>query len=162
MSFTLFTQVLQSFTCAGSVRPLQWIHWQFNLYGDQPRYLTRDHHKGLRFLDSDGILIPAAMNRCTSLWNLPLFTPVMCVNTADRLPAAVNTECVKVPLPRENGGVWGNICRIETHVMPVRAAFCFYSQAKACLSAWDPTLVHVKRVHWRWRFPQPKTKNTES
>lgn len=32
-------------------------------------------------------------NCCTWLWNLFLFTPVMCVNTTDRLPAAVNTEC---------------------------------------------------------------------
>lgn len=33
----------------------------------------------------------------------------MCVNTADRLPAAVNTECVKVPLPKEKpeGGAFG-------------------------------------------------------
>lgn len=146
--FTQWWQVLQSFKCAGNFTPLQWIRWQFNLCGDQPWYLSGDHHKGLRFLDSDGILIPAATNRCTSLWNLPLFTPVMCVNIADRLPAAVNTECVKVALPREKqGGVLGNICRIQIRVMLVRTAF--YCQAKACLSARDHTVVHVKGVCWR-------------
>lgn len=115
--------------------------------GDQPWYLSRDHHKGLWFLDSDSILILAAMNRCTSLWNLPLFTPVMCVNTADRLPAAVNTECVKVPLPREKtggGGVWGIICRIKRMSCLSEMPFVFYSQVKAFPSARDLTLAHVE------------------
>lgn len=58
----------------------------------------------------------------------------------------------RVPLPRENVGVWGNICRIETRVMPVRTAFYFYSQAKACLSAQEPTLAHVKRLHSEREF----------
>lgn len=165
MSFALFAQwlqVLQSFRCAGNFTLLQWIHCQVNLCGDQPWYVTGDHHKGLWFwiLTASWYQLPWTTAPHCEIY---LFSPeFLCVTTADRLSAALNTECVREPLPSENGGVWGNICRKETHVMPVSTAFCFYSQAKVCLSAWYPTLVHVKRLCWGWSFPQQKTKNTES
>lgn len=69
-----------------------WIHWQFSL----PKPISPwDSHKGATFFDSDSILIPTAMNHCTTLYlNLPLFTLVMCVNAADSSSADKNTECV--------------------------------------------------------------------
>lgn len=42
-----------------------------------PQYLAPDQLKRLHFLNSDSILVQAAMNRCTSLSDPPLFTPVM-------------------------------------------------------------------------------------
>lgn len=59
--------------------------------------------EGCSFWSLTASWYPPAMNRCTSLWNLPLFTPVMCVNSADRLPAAMNTERVSATTQGKRG-----------------------------------------------------------
>lgn len=59
--------------------------------------ITRDCNFGFRSWYSSA-------SSCASLWDLPLFTPVMCMNSADRPPVAVNAECVRVLLPREKRG----------------------------------------------------------
>lgn len=73
--------------------------------------------------------------------------PVTCINTADRLPAAVNTECVGVLLLGENLGVYKkHNCTIETHVKPVTCALFFTVQTEVCFLAWSHMLVHVKML----------------
>lgn len=118
-----------------------------NLTSERIRYLAPDWLKRLHFLDFDSILVRAATNRCTSLSDPPLFTPVMWVNTADRLPRRREYRVCRSAAATQgkNQGVGGclkeHLSNRKARHAHQKSPFISRRLVRACHSACDLTLV---------------------
>lgn len=131
-----------------------------NLTSERNRYLNPDRLERLHFLDSDSILVRAATNRCTSLSDPPLFTPVMCVNTADRLPRCREYRVCRSAAATQgkNQGVGGclkeHLSNRKARHAHQKSPFISRRLVRACHSVCDLTLVRSmlrahSRHHWK-------------